>query len=53
MIDELDLLNFWGVADADEAMEKLKACAEIRVGDVSNEVVFVVARAINTLSLEG
>lgn len=43
VIEELDLITFWGVASADEAMEKLKACAEIRAGDLSTEVVFVVS----------
>lgn len=41
VVDELDLVQFWGVADSDEALERLKACAELRPGDEPGTIVFV------------
>ncbi|MEP4078482.1 hypothetical protein [Haloferula sp.] len=43
IIDELDLIAFWGVADADEAMAKLKDCTEIRAGEDMSSMLFVVS----------
>ena len=38
VIDELDLVAFWGLADVNEAMERLKACTGARVE--GGQVVF-------------
>jgi hypothetical protein len=43
VIDELDLITFWGVEDADEAMEMLKDSSEFRPGDEPGMVLFVVS----------
>jgi hypothetical protein len=43
LIDELDLVTFWGVAGPEEAMAKLKDSAELRAGDTPGTVVFVVS----------
>ena len=43
LIDELDLVTFWGVAGAEEAMAMLKDSAELRAGDTPGTVVFVVS----------
>lgn len=43
VVDELDLITFWGVADADEAMEQLKECSEFRAGDEPGLMLFVVS----------
>ena len=43
VIDELDLVAFWGVANADEAMVKIKESSEFRVGDEPGTIFFVVS----------
>lgn len=43
LIDEFDLVAFWGVADVDEAMVMLKDSAELRAGDTPGTIQFVVS----------
>lgn len=41
IVDELDLVTFWNLSSVDEALEKLKASAELRPGDEPGTIVFV------------
>lgn len=41
VIDDLDLVTFWGLPGPDEAMEKLKEVTEFRAGAEPGVVVFV------------
>jgi hypothetical protein len=43
VVDELDLVATWGVADVDEAMERLKTSSEMRAGDGPGTILFVVS----------
>ncbi|MFC7336490.1 hypothetical protein ACFQY0_04810 [Haloferula chungangensis] len=43
VIDDLDLVAFWGVADADAALVMLKDSAEFRVGNEPNTILFAVS----------
>jgi len=43
LVDELDLVAFWGLAGPEEAMAMLKDSAELRAGETPGTVVFVVS----------
>lgn len=42
VVDELELVGFWGVEDADAALEILKDCSGFRAGATADSVLFTV-----------